>query len=166
MRSNNRNLLFFFLILMVFPFSGCAGLSPYGKLYLTADGKDRVTIEQLVERWQDYDVYWAGVSTHRPSAVLFDPKADDRVLQVHHWWVKLDRKETLLDLVKWLQFDMDYDPEVRMVLSPDDRLFGYMYTAWHYARILVKDEKTLWVDDLSMPPELRFIGSAEQRDGW
>ena len=28
-------------------------------------------------------------------------------------------------------------------------LFGYMVTASLHARILVKDEKTLWVDELS-----------------
>jgi hypothetical protein len=161
MKSNRGNPAALILILILFAFAGCAGLSSYGKLYLPVDGKNRVTIQHLVERWQDYDIYWAGVSTHRPSAILFDPKGDDRVLQVHHWWVKVDRVETLLELVRWIRFDIRYDPAVREVLGPDDLLFGYMYTAWPYARILVKDEKTLWVDDLSMPPELRAIGSTE-----
>ena len=162
MNSKRRGFTLFFVILLLLPFIGCAGLSSYGKLYLELNGRDTVTIEQLVERWQDYDVYYAGVSAHRPSAILFDPKGDNRVIQVHHWWVRVDRIETLLELVKWLRFDIKYDPAVRMVLSPDDRLFGYMYTAWNYARILVVDEKTLWVDDLSIPPEYRDSGGFEK----
>lgn len=161
MKSKNTRFTVFFMILVLFPFIGCA-CSSYGKLHLEFNGKDRLSIARLAERWQDYEIHYAGVSVHRPSAILFDPKGDDRALEVHRWWIRVDRKETLLELVKWLRFNPNYEPAVRSVLSPDDRLFGYMYTAWYHARILVKDEKTLWVDDLSIPPEYRDSGNFEK----
>ena len=62
MKSNKKNKILFFVILTLFPLMGCAGNSSYGKLRLEPEGKGKPTIEQLVERWQDYEVYYSGVS--------------------------------------------------------------------------------------------------------
>ena len=41
---------------------------------------NRVTVQGLVKDWQDYTVYFTGHGRGHPSAVLFKPKDDDRVV--------------------------------------------------------------------------------------
>jgi hypothetical protein len=151
MKSSKRNAILLFVILTALSLLGCTGLSSYGKLYLAPNGKGSVTMGQLVERWQDYDIYYSGIAVHKPSAILFDPKGDDKTLQVHPWWVRVDKKEKLLEILKWIDFYRKFPPRLRMVLGPDNGFFGYMYTAWDHALIKVVDDKTLWVNHLSMP---------------
>ncbi len=60
--------------------SGCPLIKNYGKLRVQYGLDEKMTIQTLVERWQDYDVYYAGVHKQFASAVLFDPKDDERTL--------------------------------------------------------------------------------------
>jgi len=41
---------------------------------------NRITVQGLVKDWQDYTVYFTGHGRGHPSAVLFKPKDDDRVV--------------------------------------------------------------------------------------
>ena len=41
---------------------------------------NRVTVQGLVKDWQNYTVYFTGHGRGHPSAVLFKPKDDDRVV--------------------------------------------------------------------------------------
>lgn len=165
MKANRERAFRFLFVLVLFLPTACAGLQSHGKLRLQPQGKDRVTIEQLVEEWQGYDIHYAGINVNKPSAVLFDPKGDDRSLQVHPWWIKVNRKETLVEIIRWLEFDKHFEPLVWRVLGPDDRFFGYMFTAWTHALIRVVDENTLWVNDLSMPPDYPAGGNTEVGGG-
>ena len=160
MKSGKSNTILIFVSLVLFLLAGCAGLDAYGKLRLLADGKERVTIEQLVDRWQDYDVYYSGIAVHKPSAILFDPKGDERTLQVHPWWVRVEKKDMLLEILKWIDFYRKFPPRLRAVLGPDNAFFGYMYTPWDHALIKVVDDKTLWVNELSMPRDEASMDSA------
>jgi hypothetical protein len=151
MKSSKRHTILFFVILAALPLLGCAGLHAYGSLRLLAGGKEGVTMERLVDRWQDYDIYYSGIAVHKPSAILFDPKGDEKTLQVHPWWVRVEKKDMLLEILKWMDFYRRFPPRLRAVLGPDNAFFGYMYTPWDHALIKVVDDKTLWVNELSMP---------------
>lgn len=151
MKTTKANIVLFLVILMLVPLMGCAGVQSHGKLRFQAGDRERVTIEQLVERWQSFDVYYSGIAVHKPSAILFDPKGDERTLQVHPWWVRVDSKDTLLEIFEWINFYRKYPPRLRVVLGPNDDFFGYIYSAWDHALIRVVDDKTLWVNELSMP---------------
>ena len=71
------------VLLIIIP--ACVGLQ-YGKIRLRPGGPERVTIEKLQEKWQDYTVYYTGLSLEKPSALLFDPKDDDKLLTTHKYW--------------------------------------------------------------------------------
>ena len=58
------------LVLMVL-LSGCPLIKNYGKLRAQFGPDEKMTIQRLEERWQDYDVYYAGVHIQLPSAVIF-----------------------------------------------------------------------------------------------
>ena len=142
------------LLLMVL-MSGCQLITNYGKLRLQYGPDEKMTIQRLEERWQDYDVYYAGVHVQLPSAVIFDPKDDDRKLITHERWVHIEDREELAEVLLWLWGDEtspEFSPQLWKILGPDDQLYGYMYTPWDHANIKMVDEKTLWVDDIPLPP--------------
>ncbi len=59
------------LLLPLFFITGCLGLGNYGTIRV-ADGKWGNTIQNLIENWQDYDIYYAGLSYKSPSAIMFE----------------------------------------------------------------------------------------------
>ena len=44
------------------------------------------------------------------------------------------------------------------MLGPDEHLYGYMFTAWDHAVMLIGDDKTMRVLDLPMPPHMAVGG--------
>jgi hypothetical protein len=136
--------------------------SNYGKLRLQPSSGTKVTTEDLVRNWKDYDVYYSGIATHRPSAVLFDPKGDSKTMTVHPWWVKVANERMLMEIMDWMTFDKHFDPVVWRVLGPNNDFYAYLYTAWNHALIRVVDENTLWINEMSLP---RDYPGGEGRDG-
>lgn len=161
MRNERGTLMFLGVVLMSLSLAGCAGLGGYGKLSLQPEGKDRVTPAKLMENWRDYDIHYAGLAVHRPSAVLFDPKVDGKTIQVHEWWIRIGDENTLREVMEWLVFDRHFDPVVWRILVPGGDLYGYLYTWWSNPLIKVVDDHTLWIDDLSMPPDYPAGGPAQ-----
>jgi len=148
------------VLLLVFLTSGCSWLKGYGKLRLQSRHEEKVTIQELKDNWDDYTIYYAGyygrLSIKHPSAVMFDPKKDDRVL-VGDKWTKVEDQETLSRLISSIQSQKAmYYPRLRRILGPDDQFYGYMFTALHQAVIKVVDDRTMWVYNLPMPPYLLY----------
>ena len=142
------------LVLMVL-LAGCPLIKNYGKLELQYGPGEKMTIQRLEERWQDYNIYYAGVHIQLPSAVIFDPKDDDRRLLTHERWVHIEDRKELSEVLLWLWGDetsSEFYPNLYEILGPDNQLFGYMYTPWDHANIKVIDKKTLWVDDIPVTP--------------
>jgi hypothetical protein len=139
--------------------SGCA-LSQYGNIRLP-DKSDAVTVRTLQESWQDYEVHYAGSHAGHPSAVMFDRKDDGRVITTERW-SRVERKESLDRLIYSIEIQLPiagFYPRLWKILGPDGHLYGYMFTAWDHAVIREVDEKTLFVNDLPLPPYLRISGN-------
>lgn len=152
MRNKKGALRLLGVILISLSLAACAGLGSYGKLRLQPQGKAKVTPERLIENWKDYDIHYAGLSISKPSAVLFDPGGDGKTIQCHAWWVRIEDQEMLKEVMGWLAFDKNFDPVVWRILGPGDEFYGYLYTWWSNPLIKVVDDHTLYVDDLSAPP--------------
>jgi hypothetical protein len=138
--------------------SGCA-LSNYGSLRLPHKS-DAVTISSLQGNWQDYEIHYAGIHAGHPSAVLFDRKDDGREI-VTERWSRVKTKETLDDLVDSIERQLliaAYYPRLWKIIGPDGHIYGYMFTAWDHAVMRAVDENTLIVNDLPLPPYLKFSG--------
>ena len=138
--------------------SGCAP-GRYGRLAV-ADRADPVTVETLVKNWEDYEIYFAGLHAGHPSAVLFERKDDDRGFSTGRWFTvkSKDLLDGLVDSIrKQLPF-AGYYPRLWKVFGPDGHLYGYMFTSWDHAVIKAVDEKTMFVNDIPMPPYLAIDG--------
>lgn len=145
-----RGTAFFLVISMCFMI-GCYGLNNYGKLKMPSGLRGKITIADLVENWQGYDVYYAGLSVENPSAIMFDPGRDDRRL-VNDKWIAVKNKAELVSIVRWINANINFPPDLMSILGPDKQFYGYIYSAWSHVLIIAIDKKTLWVDDLPLPP--------------
>ncbi|MGD2126263.1 MAG: hypothetical protein PVG99_09300 [Desulfobacteraceae bacterium] len=150
-------------LLLAFIISGCAS---YGKLRLESGPEKKMTTETLNKNWRDYTIYYAGLNEKHPSAVMFDRKDDDRAV-VGDRWFKVENKEDLVDLIDYIQRETPigkYYPRLWKVLGPDDHLYGYMVSAWNHAVMKVVDDKTMYVHDLPLPPNLAADGDRIRRE--
>lgn len=145
----------FILALMILLISGCAN---YGKLRmesrhvniastkLSTEYSERMTIDKLVNNWQDYDIYYAGYRADRATGIMFDPKKDDLRL-LGDWWKKIESKESLDFVLNWINFPSYYHeiiPLYRMI-GPDEKVYGYVYTPFINVTFKKVDDKSMYV---------------------
>ncbi len=132
--------------------SGCSTVKGYGKLGYAQTTEPKMTLDQLVKNWKDYDIYYSGVDKDRYIiGVMFDPKQDERKLVGHEWWAPVETQEDLSQNIRWINV-LPLEPQLWKILGPDNQLYGYIYTARHPVIIKVIDDRTLWVDELTFPP--------------
>lgn len=127
--------------------TGCAN---YGKIRAVGSGEG-ITIEGLMDNWEHYDVSYAGLAVDNPSAVMFDAKLGGQKL-IYDKWVPVTDHAELVVLVKWLDANVNFPPVLSKILSPDNNLYGFLYSSWTNLVTKVVDDKTMWVDDLPLPP--------------
>ena len=71
----------FIITILILLISGCAN---YGKLRVESQDvynantrySEKMTIEKLLNHWQDYDIYYAGYKASQATGIMFDPKND------------------------------------------------------------------------------------------
>ncbi|MGD9038635.1 MAG: hypothetical protein PVH82_03280 [Desulfobacteraceae bacterium] len=150
---NLRKYLYLALItaLLTGLISGCSTIKGYGKLGFPQTTEPKMTLDQLVENWKDYDIYYSGVWEGYVYGVMFDPKNDDRKLVGHEWWAPVQTQEDLAQMIRLIN-SFPFEPQLWKILSPDNRLHGFIYTFRHPVMIKVIDDRTLWVDELTFPP--------------
>ena len=101
----------------------------------------RMTVKELIEGYQDYDVYFSGTKGE-PTAILFDPRAKDKKI-LHKDWTKVKSQKELQTLVTWIKAS-PASGWTYAILAPDGRFFGYMFTGRQNAAVVkVVDDKTL-----------------------
>ena len=136
------------MVILIFVFiMGCSGTN--GKIVKQTGTEDKMTLAELRENWEEYTIYYSYRWDSRPSAIMFDPKNNDKKL-VGDSWYKIEDQETLSETIRIIQDFYDY-AKVEVIKGPDNQFFGYMYYPY-YLRIPVKmvDERTLYVSTL--PP--------------
>jgi len=137
-----------------------AGCGSYGKLRQQSGPGEPMTTQQLKENWQKYNVLATGVEPNVPSAILFDRKDDGREIIGDRWWTLQEGKDVIATIER-IETQLPvgpYYPRLWKVLGPEDHLYGYMYTAWDHAVMVIGDDKTMRVMDLPVPPFLAVSG--------
>lgn len=142
MKTTNRIILSMMFSIVILTFTGCAGLGTYGRLK-SASGQD-VTIDALVQNWNDYKIFYKGYHFEQPSGVLFDVKGDSKTL-MGEGWTLVEGQETLISLVSWAKVNLNYYPRLWVCIGPDNAFYGYLYTGSDEAFLRVTGEKTLQV---------------------
>ena len=142
------------LLLLLFV-SGCAG---YGSLTGIKYGPGKeVTISDLVDHWQNYDVYVSYLN----GALLFAFKGPETHITVAEYWDRVNNKSHLEGIVRDITTQPvtgQYSPRLWKIIGPGDRLYGYMLTAWTRVVMTKVNENTLFVENMPAPPHISTGG--------
>jgi hypothetical protein len=144
----------FLTLITLSVFSACAWLGSFGKIKRQPGDERRMTTDELIGNWRNYSIAFAGGTMEYPSAVMFDPKNDGKKI-IYDKWRTVEDQKTLIDLIGWIRIQEDYGPygpKLYRILGPDNKQYGYIYTAWDHVLLKGVDEKTLWIEDLPHPP--------------
>ena len=144
-----------FLIALII--SGCASWQQdYGKLRMLTKEQNEVTIQDLIDKWEDYNIYYSdkydGFNPRSPLGIMFDPKNNDTAL-VGDRWKKVRDQKTLIEMTQWIYPTTQYEPWLNEILGPDGRFYGYLYYSYGFVTIKVVDDNTMYVFNLNEPRE-------------
>jgi hypothetical protein len=116
------------LVFIFFIIAGCSG--EYARIKTLPASESKVTQQELIDNWSDYTIWL------RSTVVVFDPKDDDRKIEVGSNWGMVNDQATWEGIVKanttsegnitptWANYAMT---RVREIRSPDGQLlFGYI----------------------------------------
>lgn len=134
-------------ILIVALVMGCSG--NYGKISKQNGTEEKITIAELRDNWDNYDIYYGMRSNRYADAIMFDPKDNGKKLEGDSW-IKIEDRETLDEKIGALQSIYKY-AKVHIIEGSDNQFFGYMYyPSYLYVPVKIADERTLYVSTL--PP--------------
>ena len=115
-------------ILLFFAVMGCAGDN--ARINTLSASESKVTQQELIDKWSEYTIWL------KSTAVVFDPKNDDRKILVGSNWATVNDQETWDEIVKanttaqgnispmWANYSMT---RVREIRSHDNQLlYGYI----------------------------------------
>jgi len=149
-----------FLIALII--SGCASWQKnYGKLKILPESQNEVTIQDLIDKWGYYNIYYSdkyeGYSPRAALGIMFDPKNTETTLVGDRWKKVRDQKD-LIEMTQWIYSNTQYEPWLNEVLGPDGKFYGYLYYSYGLVTLKVIDDKTMYVFNLE---ELREEGGGE-----
>jgi len=137
--------------------SGCASWSnTYGKLKIIPKSQNEVTIQDLINKWEDYNIYYSdkyeGYNVRAALGIMFDPKNNETTL-VGDRWKKVEDQKDLIEMTKWIYPTTQYDPWLNEILGPDGRFYGYLYYSYGFVTLKMVDDNTMYVFNLEDPRE-------------
>ena len=150
----NKHVFWTVLIIAGLVVSGCTYISTnYGKIKnLTGAREKEVTIDVLIENWEDYDIYYDGLGVKHSLGIMFDPKENNTKL-TGDAWKKVEDQKTLKEIVRWIQPTTLHDTWLAELLDPDDRFLGYLYYSGGPASLKKIDDSTFYMHNLMNPDE-------------
>ena len=148
--------IFLSVLLIALIISGCVSWQKnYGKLKTIPNGPNHLTIQNLIDKWDDYHIYssdqYAGPGFRSPLGIMFDPKNNDTML-VGDRWKKVSDQKTLTDMTKRIFLVTQREPWLNEILGPDGVLYGYLYYSYGVVTLKVVDEKKMYIFNLEEPP--------------
>jgi hypothetical protein len=141
-------------------FSGC---SLQGTYTIVPPVSGNVTIQALLENWQDYDVYFAGLDVGIPAAVMFHPKNDDRKITVDRW-SKVESRKLLADLIDSIQRQTSFSyPKLFEMRDPQGHLYAFIFTEWDVILTKMIGDHNMFFFDIPLPPDLALGGGHDEQ---
>ena len=143
--------------MIAFILFGCASWQKnYGRLRIIPENRNQVTIQDLINNWDDYNIYYSdsydGFNVRSPLGIMFDPKNNDTTL-VGDRWKKVGDQKTLIEMTKWIYPTTQYEPWLNEILGPDGKFYGYLYYSYGFVTLKVVDDRTMYVLNLEDPRE-------------
>ena len=151
---------FLVITLIALIISGCASLQKnYGRLHIIPKDLNQVTIQNLIDRWDDYHIYsydqYAGPGFRSPLGIMFDLKNNDTML-VGDRWKKVSDQKTLTDMTKRISLSTHFEPWLNEILGPDGGFYGYLYYSYGVVTLKMVGDKKMYIFKLDDPPTSAF----------
>jgi hypothetical protein len=155
-KMSRHKFLFIFLIALIL-YSCSISLKNYGKVKMLPKGPGEVTIQDLIDKWEDYDIYYSGFfsrdyGVRNPLGVMFDPKNTDTTL-VGQLWEKVRDQKTLIEITQMIYPNTQYEPWLSEILGPDGRFYGYLYYSYGMVVLKLTNDGKMNIFDLEEPAE-------------
>jgi len=133
----------------LFAFNGCAG---YGST-------NHIDYEQhrlagIIDDFDDYHVFYSGMSQGLPSGIVFAPEADDKTI-ARKQWITVEDKEQAEKLVNNLEGYRNYPARLYELTGEDGRPYGYIYTVEKRVVVQQLAPDTIYVQAINSPPHLK-----------
>jgi hypothetical protein len=137
-----------------------SGLTPvekaYGKPQIVPEGNDQMTIQKLIDNFNDYNIYcsdcYAGYSTKSPRGILFDPKNNDTTI-VGNRWKKVKNQKDLIEMTQWIYPTTCNEPFLNKIFGPGGQFYGYLYYSCGCVNCKMVGNKKMYVFKLEAPIE-------------
>ena len=134
----------------------CAGCAGYGHTRYQGLVQGREMIDVMLNNFDDYHVYYSGMSPDFPSGVIFDPVGDETTVAQKEW-IAVETRELAKELVQNLErYPHHLKPRLYALIGEDGLHYGYIYTS--YTNIVVRqlDEGKIYVYEMPEAPHLRY----------
>ena len=136
-------------VLVLLLLTGCASILNAPLLETPGSYGKKVTIQDLVNNWDAYTIYYAGLFQDTPAALMFDPKGDSKTLEGKKW-NRVKDKETLIGMVSFIKNYVNYNPRLYSVVGPDHVVYGYIFSPTKvYMKVL--NANTIYVYNVESP---------------
>ena len=147
--------LFHFIIITIISVMVITGCSGYGNLVIKSKSEAKVTMEELIKNFADYDIHYFGYGKKFVSGIIFDPKKDNKKLLTGDIWEEINEQTTISDIIKRIKGSdfPGFIPTLYMIIGPEDAFYGYLFTGWFHVVLKKTDDDTLSVYGLDDPPE-------------
>jgi hypothetical protein len=144
------------LLLGLLLLAGCAG---YGSVrYYDGDIDAKAKLRRMIDHFEAYNVYYAGMSEAFPSGIIFNPVAGEQTVAQKNWY-PVDSRELAEKLIRNLERYHDYPPLLYTLTGEDGQAYGYIYTGYRHIIVRQLAENTIHVLEIHEPPHLRYESS-------
>jgi len=152
-----KNYIFPSVLLITLMISGCVSWQKnYGKLKIISKNSNEITIQNLIDKWDDYNIYYSdqydGFSVRSALGIMFDPKNNDTTL-VGDRWKKVNDQNILAEMTQWIVLNTQYEPWLNEILGPDGRLYGYLYYSYGVVTLKMVGDNKMYIFNLEEPPD-------------
>ncbi|MFO8112476.1 MAG: hypothetical protein R6T92_08215 [Desulfosalsimonadaceae bacterium] len=141
--------------------AGCAG---YGSARYRQH--DPGLLNQMIADFDNYHVFYSGMSEAFPSGLIFDPTGDGNII-VREGWVNVENRALAEKLVRNLEGYQDYPARLYSLIGEDGQMYGYLYTAYPQNHIVVRQvaEGRIRVLEMHEAPHLKYDPNGDYLSG-
>ncbi len=136
------SILIFSIVLII---NGCG---PVPRIKPQRGPNERISLQELVQNWEDYDILYAGWSVTDIYGIMFDPKNNDMKLGGNRW-KKIEDQDTREKVFGMVPEKTRYPSRI---VGPEDEFYGYiLYIKKEGAKtqravVRVVDDQNLTID--------------------
>ena len=113
---------------------GCSG--NYAKLKTQSKSDSKVTQQELIDNWSDYNIWVNYIRAPYINIIVFDPKNDDREILVGSNWSKVKDQEMWTEILKAnttndgdnrsMRAFYDWPSGVEEIWGPDNEFYAFV----------------------------------------